>query len=500
MIYIIGMRRIAYIALSIFIVTVLAAAFNLAIQKRSDVTAAHTDELKKAATGKAPYDEKIFGAESFTLPNGMKAVVIPAHRAPVVTHMVWYKVGAADEPRGKSGIAHFVEHLMFKGTDAYPVGEFSRIVRQLGGNHNAMTGQDFTAYHQSVAKEHLETMMRLEADRMRGLIFPPDDVDSERLVVIEERRQVTENDPRGYFFEQMNAALFVNHPYQHPTIGWLHEVEALSRDDAIAFYNTHYAPNNAILVVAGDITAEELYPMAMAIYGDIPARAVPERNWTAVPPLLGTQRLVLHHDSIRQPLVRRAYRVPSARQDKDDSLALTVLASILGDGMNARFYRSLVIEQRLASSAGFGYGGTAWDDGRVVMSATPLEGISPEAVEAAMEEELRSLIRDGITDEELQSARTRLIDAAIFSRDSLTGPAMIFGYTLVTGGTIDDVEYWQRDIAGVTASQIHDVAARYLDPDNMKRRPYVTGYLLPANQSGAQDTPPPAPAPEEQAE
>ncbi len=430
---------------------------------------------------------KVFNAESFTLDNGMRVVVIPNHTAPVVTHMVWYGVGAMDEPPGQSGIAHFVEHLMFKGTDKIAPGEFSKTVRALGGNDNAFTSQDITAYYQSIATEHLETVMTMEADRMNNLTFPAEEVDSERLVVLEERRQRTENDPSGYFFEQMNTMLFPNHPYGNPVIGWLHEMEALTRDNVMAFYNKWYAPNNAILIVSGDITGTELKPLAEKTYGTLPREDVPQREWTDVPPLLALPKLVLHHPTIRQPLVRRMYRVPSAAQDKKESLALEVLASIMGDGSTARFYKSLVVDQKVATGANFSYSGTALSDARLGIGATPADGVAPEQLEQAIDKELRKLIEEGVTAQELAEAKTRLVDAATFARDSLSGPAMIFGYALITGHTIDDIEYWPYDIQAVTLDDVNAAARKYLNPDSYNKRPYVTGYLLPEKTAQEQE-------------
>lgn len=414
------------------------------------------------------------------LENGMQVVVIPNHRVPVVTHMVWYKVGAADEPAGQSGIAHFVEHLMFKGSENIPPGEFSTRVKMMGGRDNAFTGQDLSAYFQSVASEHLETVMRMEADRMKGLLFPPAHVESERLVVLEERRQRTENDPSGYFYEQLRAMAFPNHPYGHPIIGWLHEVEALTRENVKAFYEKWYAPNNAILIVSGDVTAEELKPLAQEIYGVIPPRPVPERDWTAVPPLMGLPRLVMNHEAIQQPSVQRLYRVPGLSTNKEESLALQVLAEIFHSGAATRLYKSLVVEQKLASSVSFNYSNNAYSESVIWFHAVPQDGVSLSAIEQALDRELLKIIEHGVTAQELEDAKTRMKDAAVFARDSVRGPAMQIGNALITGASLDDIEYWPRDIDTVTAAQVQAVAGKYLHPTDINRRPYVTGHLLPA--------------------
>ena len=423
--------------------------------------------------------EKTFNSQSFTLDNGMQVIVIPNHRVPVVTHMVWYKVGAADETPGKSGLAHFVEHLMFKGTDNIPPGEFSKRVKALGGQDNAFTSQDYTAYFQSVAVENLETVMTMEADRMSNARFPAEEVEAENLVILEERRQRTENEPTGYFYEQMRTMLFPNHPYGMPVIGWLHEMETLNREDAIEFYNKWYAPNNAYLIVSGDITAEQLKPLAERIYGTIPAKEVSQRSWTSVPPFIATPRLELRHPSIKQPSFVRVYRMPGYKENKTEALALDVLDSIMSDGQNGRLYKSLVIEQKLAVSTGLGYDGVSYSDTTLSISATPAESTSLETLETAIDEELRKLIEHGVTEEEVSNAINKLSDSYIFSRDSLSGPAMIFGRALISGNTIDDVEYWDDDIKTVSVEDVNNVARSYLDPDNFNERPFVSGYIMP---------------------
>lgn len=446
--------------------------------------------------------EKVFNAETFKLDNGLQIVVIPNHRTPVVTHMVWYKVGAADDPRGKSGIAHFMEHLMFKGSEGLAPGEFSKIIRALGGNDNAFTGQDYTAYFQSIAAEHLEKVMTMEAGRMRGMNPPPAEVESERKVILEERNQRTDNDPRAKFAEQMDAMLFVNHPYGTPVIGWYHEMETLTWDDAKAFYDKWYGPNNAILVVSGDVTGNEVYELAKKIYGPLAAvETIPERKRTLSPPLPALTKVVQYNPAIREPVIQRDYRVPSYHQNAGDSLALQVVEEIMGGGPTSRLYKSLVVEQKLATEADIGYQSSAWDDSTLSVYATPAPGKHPEDIEQALESELRKLVKDGVTEEELKDAKTRMQAAAIYARDSLTGPAMTFGYSLATGSSVDDVEYWPKKIEGVTAEQILDVAKRFLDPDKVYDHAPVTGYLLPpapppaANDNREQ----PEPATEEKA-
>ncbi len=431
-----------------------------------------------------PERNKVFGAESFTLDNGMEVVVIPNHRAPVVTHMVWYRVGAADEPAGKSGIAHFLEHLLFKGSDvvggkALEPGEFSQIVRSLGGNDNAFTSQDYTAYFQSVPVQHLERVMRMEAGRMNGIHPPESEVLSERKVILEERSQRTDNDPRGQFGEQLSAAAFINHPYGIPVIGWKHEMDELSYEDAKAFYDRWYAPNNAILVISGDVNPAQAYKMAIDTYGTLPREETLVRHRTRSPALNSRTRVTLEHPAIREPVVQTLFRVPSARQNKKDSVALEVLEEIMSGGSSARLYKSLVAEQKIASSAGLSYQGSAWNDGELWVYASPVEERSLEDMQEALMAQLRLLIKDGVSEAELNDAKTRMQDEAIYARDSLSGPAMIIGRALITGSTLDDVEYWPYDIAEVSAADVRDVAERFLNPDMPSAQPPVSGYLLP---------------------
>ncbi len=429
--------------------------------------------------------EKVFNAETFTLINGMQVVVIPNHRVPVVAQMVWYRVGSADEDRGQSGLAHFVEHLMFKGSEHVPPGAFSTRVKTMGGNDNAFTSQDYTGYHEKVTLDHLPEIMEMEADRMRGLLFPPGDVASERNVVLEERRERTENDPRGYFGEQMKAMLFVNHPYANPVGGWFNEVDALTRDNVMAFYKKWYAPNNAVLVVTGDITAKELQPLASRTFGTIPARDIPQRHWTKVPPMLALPQLVMRHPDIEQPTWQRLYRVPSLHQNRNDALALDVLQEIMDGGAATRLYKALAVDKKIVSSVGLDYDPLAWDDGVLWISAVPADGVDMEALGNAVDAQLRILIAKGVADRELAEAKTRVRDQSAFARDSLMGPAMMLGSILISGGTVDDAEMWPALIDKVTAQQVQDVAKRFLNPDDFSRRPYVTGIMLPAGKAQA---------------
>ncbi|MCG5240006.1 M16 family metallopeptidase [Azospirillum doebereinerae] len=432
--------------------------------------------LTVSATPPALAAEKgVFFPESFTLANGMQVVVIPNRRVPVVNHMVWYKVGAADEERGVSGIAHFLEHLMFKGTDAVPPGAFSRIVAKNGGRDNAFTSYDYTAYHQNVARDRLELVMRMEADRMANLKLTDAVVYPERDVIIEERRQRVENEPADRIGEQINATMFVHHPYGTPVIGWPQEMANLTREEAERFYKTWYAPNNAILVVSGDVSADELKPLAEKYYGAIPARPVPERRRVVEPPISAERRVTLRDAEVRQPSVRRTWIAPSYRLDPDkQAYPLQVLAEIMSGGSTSRLYRSLVVEQKIATSAWLGYGPGAWDMGTLSVGATPAAGVEMDKLETALWAEIAKVVETGVTEEEVATARKRMLAEAAYARDSLTGPAQTLGSALATGQSLDDVENWPVRIDAVTAAQVNAAARAVLSQTN-----HVTGLLLP---------------------
>jgi zinc protease len=436
--------------------------------------------VRKAETQQAPTPEKIFNAETFKLDNGLEIVVIPNHRAPVVFHSVWYRVGAAEETPGKSGVAHFLEHLMFKGSEGLAPGEFSKKIRSLGGQDNAFTGHDYTAYHQAISKDYLETVMKMEAGRMRGLNPPESEVTSENKVILEERRQRTDNNPDARLAEQMNALMFINHPYAKPVIGWLSEMATLTWADEKPFYDKYYAPNNAILIVAGDVTGEEVYDLAKKIYGPLkPFDGITPRVHTISPPLKGKPDVTLSDPNIKEPVVQTGYRTPSAHENKKESLALEVLDEIMSGGPTSRIYKALVVDQKIATSAGLSYRGDAWDDAETWVYATPAPGQDLKTVKAALDEQLRVLVKSGVTPDELNAAITRMQTAAIYARDSLEGPAMTFGIALTTGSSVDDVEYWADNISKVTAQDVLDVAKKYLDPDAEYDQAPVTGYLVP---------------------
>jgi len=417
----------------------------------------------------------------FTLANGLEVVVIPDHRTPVVTHMIWYKVGSADETPGKSGLAHFLEHLMFKGTAKNPEGKFSQTLAALGGQENAFTTADYTAYFQRIAKQYLPTVMDFEADRMTGLVLTDTNVLAERDVVLEEFNMRVANSPDARIGEQVAAALYLNHPYGRPVIGWHSEIEKLTREDAFDFYRRFYTPNNAVVVIAGDTTGDEVKALAEKTYGKIAPRAeIGPRMRPQEPEPVAVRQLTMADQRVAQPSMQRSYLVPSSKTAAPGvSEALDVLAHILGAGETSRLYRALVVDQKVATGAGGWYQGTALDETRFGVFATPLPGVSFATVEAAIDAVIADVAAGGITAAELDRAKTRLIADSVYAQDNQATMARWYGAALTSGGTVEELQAWAGNVRAVTAEAVRDAARAWLD----KRRS-VTGYLvkeLPAN-------------------
>ncbi len=411
----------------------------------------------------------------FKLDNGLELVVIPDHRVPVVTHMVWYKVGSADETPGKSGLAHFLEHLMFKGTAKHPPGEFSQVVAHVGGQENAFTSYDYTGYYQRVPSANLKNVMEFEADRMTGLTLTDALVLPEREVILEEQNQRVGNNPRARLSEQIEAALFLNHPYGKPVIGWRQEMEQLSREDAIAFYKRFYGPNNAVVVIAGDVDPQQALALARDTYGKVARRAdIPPRVRPQEPPPVAVRSLMLADPRVEMPILQRDYLVPSFRMAKPGtSEALEVLAHILGAGNNSRLYEGLVVDQKIAVSAGAYYDSGAVDDSRFTVYGAPREGVALPQLETAVDGVITAIAEKGITGDELQRAKTRLIADAVYTQDSQASMARWYGSSLVTGSTVADVESWPDRIRHVTADEVREAARQWL-----QKQRSVTGYLI----------------------
>ncbi|MBA1142462.1 insulinase family protein [Mesorhizobium sp. CCANP35] len=423
----------------------------------------------------------------FVLDNGMQVVVIPDHRAPIVTHMVWYKVGSADEQPGSSGLAHFLEHLMFKATSNHAAGELDRAAAAMGGSINGFTSSDYTAYIETVPPSGLAEMMSFEADRMRNLTLSQEVINTERDVILEERRMTTDSDPAAVLEEEVDATLWQNQPYRMPTIGWMAEVARLSGADAFSLYDKYYQPNNAVLVVSGDVDPETVKALAEMTYGKV-ARGpdLPPRN-RPVEPTQDTKRAVLLSDvRISVPRFSTHWVVPSYHTAKPgEAEALDLLAEILGGGDGSRLYQALVVEQGIATEAGAHFHGTMLPGaGSAVLDATkftiygvPRGDAKLTDLKAAAEAEVARIASNGVSDDELDRAKARYVSSMIFAQDDQDTMAIIYGSTLAAGGSVKDVQEWPDRIRKVTASQIQALAARYLVPGRS-----TTGYLLPKTE------------------
>ena len=412
---------------------------------------------------------------NFTLSNGLEVVVVPDRRTPVVTHMIWYKVGSADEPAGKSGIAHFLEHLMFKGTAKNPAGRFSQTLASIGGQENAFTSTDYTGYFQRVAKEHLPMLMEFEADRMTGLVLTEENVKPELNVVLEEQNQRVANNPSARLGEQVQAALFLNHPYGRPIIGWRHEIEQLTREDALHFYRRFYTPENAAVVVAGDVTVEEVKELAERTYGKIQRGGEASvRRRPQEPPPTAERHVKLADPRVGQPSLQRSYLVPPGNGERlAESDALDLLAHVLGSGSTSRLYRILVVEKEVATSAGAWYQDSALDPTRFGVYATPKPDVTLEKLEQTLDEALAEVVANGVTAEELARSKNRMVADYVYAQDNQSTLARLYGAALTTGSTVEEVQGKPERIRAVTAEQVRDVARRDLDKPRS-----VTGQLV----------------------
>lgn len=417
----------------------------------------------------------LFGAQSFTLDNGLTVVVVENHRVPVVSHMVWYGVGAADEPPGKSGIAHMLEHMMFRGTENYAPGEMSRTISRHGGQENAFTSQDYTGYYQDIAVEHLGLVMSMEAERMRGITPTEEVFQAERDVVREERLQRVETVPASQLRERLMAALWTPHPYGLPTIGWMHEIEGYALQDVLDFHRRWYVPNNAFVILSGAVTLDQARTLTETHYGPIPRGPEIVRSRPAPYPQAAEVRVEMAHPRVDQPSWQRVIIAPgqNTADSPDQVYALQVLAEVLGGGASSRLYRSLVVEQGLAASAGAWYSDQALDHGTFGFWLTPRGDAPWQDGEAALLAEVQRLLTEGVSVDEVEQAKTRMKAGVIYARDSLQGAGRTLGATLATGGSLDSIEHWPAHIAAVTHEAVMAAARAVLT------RPGATGVLLP---------------------
>jgi zinc protease len=413
---------------------------------------------------------------TFTLENGMQAVVIEDHRAPVVTHMVWYRAGSADEMRGKSGIAHFLEHLMFKGTKEVPSGAFSQTVEALGGYDNAFTSADQTTYFQRLSADRLDLVMKMEADRMRNLILSDEDVTTEREVILEERAQRIDSSPEALFSEQIDAAQYLNHPYGTPNIGWRSEMAKLDRQDALDWYQHYYAPNNATLIVAGDVDPAKVRELAETYYGPLaPSDGITDRVRPQEPPQLAERRLSFSDPNISQPYVVRNYLAPERNSGaQQDAAALTFLAALLGgNAQTSLLSRALSFDQQIAVSAGASYDGTSLDPSTFSIYVAPVPGVSLKDAEAAMDKVIADLLAGGIDPKQFARLKTQLRADLVYRKDDVGDLAEDYGAALTSGLTIADVQDWPDVLKAVTPEDVMKAARTVLD-----RRHAVTGWAM----------------------
>ena len=415
-----------------------------------------------------------------TLSNGLKVIVREDHRAPVVVQQIWYKDGSMDERTGKTGIAHVLEHLMFKGTRTVPAGVFSRRIAAAGGRENAFTSYDYTAYFQQLHKSKLPLAMQLESDRMHNLNLTQADFSKEIKVVMEERRMRTDDDPHALLQERMMAVIFQEHPYHHPVIGWMSDLEMLGVKDAKAWYQQWYAPNNATLVVAGDVKAQDVFKLAQRYYGKIPAQLQPPRRDYTEPAQIGIKRLVVKAPAELPQLVM-SYHAPVVHNPEQDwqPYALEILAGVLDGNESARLNKHLVREQQVASNVGAGYDSVSRGPGLFTLEATPSTGKTVSDVEAALRSEIASLIKDGVSEEELKRVKAQVLAGEVYKLDSVFYQAMQIGQMESVGLGYKAIPVMLKKLQGVTAEQVREVATAFLKDDNL-----TVGVLDPQPLSG----------------
>ena len=399
----------------------------------------------------------VFYPTSFTLANGLQVIVVPNHLAPAVSQMVWYKVGSSDELPGENGLAHYLEHLMFRGTTNLAPGDFSKIIAAQGGNDNAFTSYDYTAFFVTVAADRLPMVMQMEADRMQNLRILPETATPELSVVLNERQQRTDNNPEGKFTERLRHDLMPHYPYGVPVIGWKHEIEKLTAADATKFYQHHYAPNNAVVIISGDVSPDEVMRLATSIYGSVPKKDVMARK--VYPELQNpkTHRLVMVDAGVEQPTLEYSVVVPSYNTAKaGEAYAYEVLSEAIDGGEIGILYRTLAVEQGLASDIETSYDPDARGEAVFTIGLTPNPGRSPEKLEKAFLAELTQLAQQGLGEKTIEDAKARLERAAIFARDDLMTPGYSFGMALTTGHSVNDVEEWPDRIKNVTPEQVNE--------------------------------------------
>jgi zinc protease len=420
-------------------------------------------------------DRPLFGATSWTLPNGLRVVLAESRRVPVVGHYLFYASGAGEDPAGRGGTAHFLEHMMFKGSANVAPGALSLAVAREGGQDNAFTSRDVTAYHQTVEASRLPLVMRMEADRFAGPLIPPETVEPERAVILEERRQRTDSNPRSRFWEEFEASLWgAQHWRGRPIIGFEDEIRAISRDDLVEFYATRYAPANAVLVVTGDARQDTVRALVEEFYAGVPSRPVAPRARIAPPAAPAATRVIRHDAGVREASFLRAAMAPSLTfGDRQQAWALEALAHLLGGGQGSRMHKALV-ETGLCVSANASYDGEAVGATSFVLSALPRPGVTPEKVEAAVDDIVAKLLQDGPAAAELARAQRQITAGALLALDGIGAAPRMLGSALASGLPLDLVEFWPRHLRAVTLPQVTEAARAVLG-----NAPTTTGWLLP---------------------
>ena len=427
-------------------------------------------------------------AQEFMLDNGMKIIVKEDHRAPTAAHMIWYRIGSMDELNGTTGVAHALEHMMFKGTKSLKPGEFSARVAALGGRENAFTSKDYTGYYQQIEKSRLEAVMALEADRMANLVFDKEEFSREIRVVMEERRLRTDDQPQGKLNEALNAAAFKAHPYHHPIVGWMDDLEHMTVEDAKAWHDRFYAPNNATMVVTGDVDAQQVRTLAEKYFGKIETKSIPVTKPQNEPPQQGVRRITVKAPA-ENPYVALAFKAPTLRDvEKDDDVhALDVLSAVLDGFDNARLPARLVRTERVANSVGASYSSNARGPVLFVLDGTPAAGTTTEQLEKLLRDEVRRIAQEGVTEEELKRVKNQLIAGQIYKRDSVFGQAMEIGVMEMTGISYKQIDRIIEKLGQVTAKQVQAVAAKYFNDDQL-----TVATLVPLPLTDRKPAAPPA--------
>ena len=415
-----------------------------------------------------------FKPQHTILENGLKIVVLENNRVPAIAHSIWYKVGSADEPNGKSGIAHFLEHLLFKGTEKLKPGEFSQIVARNGGKENAFTSKNYTGYFQLIHKSKLELIMSLEADRMKNIKLIEKEFENEKTVVLEERYSRIDNNPSALLSEQINTALFMNHPYRRPIIGWEHEIKNLSLNDVMKFYEKFYAPNNAIIVICGDVNLDEVVRVAKKYFGSIKPSKIDERSWTNEPTQHAARGVVLKSKNTAIPVFKRYYLAPTYTKSKKEALALEVFTEIFGDPLTGMLFEEFVKNKKLARSASAYYYSDGFGDTSFTISIVPKKEVTLDDIASHLDKYLHEIEKKIISSDELTKVKKRLVNETIFAQDSLYMGMRIFGSSLSTGYSLKDITDWPNDIQKVSINDLQNILLKTFDLNKS-----VTGYLLP---------------------